>query len=93
VPRTQGPRIQLEEVAQKIDAGPFTAREARTKLLGVCYQDELADRLKGSAEKTRAQTAEKVGICFSSYPRVSDIHVTGHDSKEARTWRHKILPI
>jgi len=51
-----------EEVAQKIDAGPFTAREAlEQKLLdGVCYQDEIADRLKEKfGEKIRAVPATR----------------------------------
>lgn len=51
-----------EEVAERIDTGPYTAREAlKQKLLdGICYQDEIADKLKEAlGEKTRAVPADK----------------------------------
>jgi protease IV len=51
-----------EEIAGHISQGPYTAREAlQRKLLdGVCYRDEIADKLKSDlGKKLHAAAAEK----------------------------------
>ncbi|MBN1569272.1 MAG: signal peptide peptidase SppA [Acidobacteria bacterium] len=85
-----------EQVAAMIDAGPYTAREAfKQKLLdGICYQDEMADKLKEAfGKKVRAITAHKYfkGDGFFKLlftfrrPRIAVIEVLGHiDTGESR---------
>lgn len=85
-----------EEVTAIIDAGPYTARLALQQRLldGVCYQDEMEDKLKEElGDKVRAVPAHKYfkGDGFFKLlftfrrPRIAVIDVLGHiDSGESR---------
>ncbi len=85
-----------EEVKQKIDSGPYTAREALDQKLldGICYRDETADRLKEKfGEKIHALPAHKYFkgegylklLLTFRRRRIAVINVAGHiDSGESR---------
>jgi protease-4 len=85
-----------EEVGALIDSGPFTAREAlKQKLLdGICYQDEMNDKLKEALGKKihpvpvskyfKGDGFFKLLFTFRR-GRIAVINVTGHiDSGESR---------
>jgi protease IV len=92
--RTRG--FSREEVTALIDSGPYTAREAlsRNLLDGICYQDEMSDKLKEAlGESIRPLPADKYfkGDGFFKLlftfrrARIAIINVTGHiDSGESR---------
>jgi protease-4 len=85
-----------EEVAIRIDSGPYTAREARKQKLldGVCYPEEVIDKLKERlGEKIYPMPAEKYlagdgllkRLLTFRRARVAVISVLGHiDSGESR---------
>jgi protease-4 len=85
-----------EETAGKIDSGPYTAREALEQNLldGICYQDEIADKLKEKfGEKVRSIPAAKFfkgegffRLLFTCRrARIAVVNITGHiDSGESR---------
>jgi protease-4 len=88
--------FSLDEVAAHIDGGPYTAREAlQRKLLdGICYQDEMADKLKAQlGAKTRPVSTSRYfkgegffrRLLTFRRPRVAVINVIGHiDNGESR---------
>jgi protease IV len=91
-----------EDVVQKIDAGPYTAREAlkHTLLDGICYRDEIVDKLKGKfGEKIRAVPAHKYfkedgffKLLFTfRRSRIAVINITGYiasgESRRSRAGR------
>jgi len=92
----RGRGFTREEVTQRIDSGPYTAREALgQKLLdGICYQDEVGDKLKEKlGEKIRSVPADKYFrtdgfiklLLTFRRPRIAVINVAGHiDSGESR---------
>ena len=85
-----------EQIAEQINNGPYTAREAveRKLLDGICYQDEMPDKLKGElGEKTKPVTAGKYSksdgflkrLFTFRRPRIAIVNVVGHiDTGESR---------
>ena len=85
-----------EEIAEQINHGPYTAREAveRKLLDGICYQDEMPDKLKAElGEKIQSITAVKYyhrdGFLKRLFtfrrPRIAIVNVAGHiDTGESR---------
>ena len=85
-----------EEIAEQINHGPYTAREAveRKLLDGICYQDEVPEKLKGElGEKILPITAGKYSkrdgflkLLFTfRRPRIAIVNVVGHiDTGESR---------
>ncbi len=85
-----------EEIAEHVNRGPYTAREALERKLvdGVCYQDEMADRLKTElGKKARPVQAGKYlkedgffrRLLTFHRPRIAVIDVLGHiDTGESR---------
>ncbi len=85
-----------EEIAEQINHGPYTAREAveRKLLDGICYQDEVPEKLKGElGEKILPITAGKYSkrdgflklLCTFRRPRIAIVNVVGHiDTGESR---------
>jgi protease-4 len=85
-----------EEMAEQINHGPYTAREAveRKLLDGICYQDEVPEKLKGElGEKILPITAGKYSkrdgflklLCTFRRPRIAIVNVVGHiDTGESR---------
>jgi protease-4 len=85
-----------DEVTAKIDSGPYTAREALAQKLldGICYQDEMADKLKEALGKgVHGLSADKYfrgdGFLKQLFTyrraRIAIIDIQGHiDSGESR---------
>lgn len=92
----QGRGFTREQVAQLIDGGPYTAREAleRKLLDGICYQDEIVDKLKEAfGAKIRSIEAAKrnhgegflTRLFTFRRPRVAVIEILGRiDVGESR---------